>query len=505
MRFYLTTPIYYVNSTPHIGHAYTTAIGDMLVRHQRQRGADTFFLTGVDEHATKVWRVAQEQGLEPQEYADRIAVPWRELPERMNASIDFFIRTSDEGHKRFVREFLQRMYDNGDIYQDVYAGWYCVGCEEFKSEEELTQDGLCPIHLTKAEWIEEKNWFFRLSAYQERLLAIYDERPDFVRPDFRYNEARSFIAGGLRDFSISRAGQPWGIPLPWDESQVAYVWADALVNYLSALTYARPGEDLRERYWPAVHHLLAKDILRFHCVYWPAMLLSAGYEPPQQLFVHGYLLLDERKISKSLGNVVDPLELIDVYGSDALRYWMARAISFGQDGSASIEGIRERYDNELANDLGNLLSRTSAMLAQYRDGSLRRGDAEPPLDLKALGADVAERMDRFDVTGALDAIWEGVRALNQYVTAEAPWRLAKDEANAARLDGVLYNLVDGLTALTVALAPFLPDAAPRILEALCQPGDLDWARVRNGVAEEVDGIVAAKPLFPRIELSAPAA
>ena len=504
MRFYLTTPIYYVNSTPHIGHAYTTAIGDMLVRHQRQRGADTFFLTGVDEHATKVWRVAQEQGLEAQEYADRIAVPWRELPERMNASIDFFIRTSDEGHKRFVRDFLQRMYDNGDIYQDVYAGWYCVGCEEFKSEEELTEDGLCPIHLTKAEWIEEKNWFFRLSAYQDKLLALYDERPDFVRPDFRYNEARSFIAGGLRDFSISRAGQPWGIPLPWDESQVAYVWADALVNYLSALTYARPGEDLRESYWPAVHHLLAKDILRFHCVYWPAMLLSAGYEPPQQLFVHGYLLLDERKISKSLGNIVEPLELIDVYGSDAVRYWMARAISFGQDGSASIEGIRERYENELANDLGNLLSRTTAMIAQYRDGSLRQGDAEPPLDLAGLGADVAERLDRFDVTGALDAVWERVRALNQYVTAEAPWQLAKDDANHARLDGVLYNLVDGMTALAVALAPFMPETAPRILSALNQSEDLAWERVRNGVAEEIDGIAAAQPLFPRIELPAPA-
>ena len=504
MRFYLTTPIYYVNSTPHIGHAYTTAIGDMLVRHQRQRGADTFFLTGVDEHATKVWRVAQEQGLEAQEYADRIAVPWRELPERMNASIDFFIRTSDEGHKRFVRDFLQRMYDNGDIYQDVYAGWYCVGCEEFKSEEELTEDGLCPIHLTKAEWIEEKNWFFRLSAYQDKLLALYDERPDFVRPGFRYNEARSFIARGLRDFSISRAGQPWGIPLPWDESQVAYVWADALVNYLSALTYARPGEDLRESYWPAVHHLLAKDILRFHCVYWPAMLLSAGYEPPQQLFVHGYLLLDERKISKSLGNIVEPLELIDVYGSDAVRYWMARAISFGQDGSASIEGIRERYENELANDLGNLLSRTTAMIAQYRDGSLRQGDAEPPLDLAGLGADVAERLDRFDVTGALDAVWERVRALNQYVTAEAPWQLAKDDANHARLDGVLYNLVDGMTALAVALAPFMPETAPRILSALNQSEDLAWERVRNGVAEEIDGIAAAQPLFPRIELPAPA-
>jgi methionyl-tRNA synthetase len=505
VRFYLTTPIYYVNSTPSIGNAYTTAISDMLVRHQRQRGAETFFLTGVDEHATKVWRVAEEQGLGAQEYADRIAVPWRELAPRVNAEVDFFLRTSDEGHKRFVREFLQRIYDNGDVYEDVYSGWYCVGCEEFKSEEELTGDGLCPIHLTKPEWIEEKNYFFRLSAYQERLLALYDERPDFVLPDFRYNEARSFIAGGLRDFSISRAGQPWGIPLPWDESQVAYVWADALVNYLSALTYAREGEDLRDLYWPVAHHVLGKDILRFHCVYWPAMLLSAGYEPPQQLFVHGFLLLGDRKISKSAGNAIDPLELVDVYGADALRYWMARAVSFGHDGSASVDGIRERYENELANDLGNLLSRTTAMVAQYRGGSVRRGDADPPVDLAALGDDVAGRLDRFDVTGALDAVWDGVRALNQYVTAEEPWQLAKDDANEARLDGVLYNLVDGLTALAVALAAFLPETSPRILAGLNQPGELGWHRVRSGVAEEVDGIVAARPLFPKIELPAPAA
>ena len=355
------------------------------------------------------------------------------------------------------------------------------------------------------EWIEETNWFFRLSAYQDKLLALYDERPDFVRPDFRFNEARSFIAGGLRDFSISRAGQPWGVTLPWDESQVAYVWADALINYLSALTYAREGEDLRDRYWPVVHHLLAKDILRFHCVFWPAMLLSAGYEPPQQLFVHGYLLLDDKKISKSLGNVVDPLELIDVYGVDAVRYWMARAVSFGQDGTASIEGIRARYDNELANDLGNLLSRTTAMVARYRDGRLRRGDAAPAIDLDAIGNEAAARLERFDVTGALDTVWEGVRALNQYVTAEAPWQLAKDEANADRLDAVLYNLVDGLTGLTVALAPFLPESAPRILSALKQSGDLSWGRVRTGVAEEVDGIAAAEPLFPRIELPQAAA
>ena len=505
MRFYLTTPIYYVNSTPHIGHAYTTAIGDILVRFNRQRGADTFFLTGVDEHATKVWRVAQEQGLAPQDYADQIAVPWRELPRRLDADVDFFIRTSDEGHKQFVRDFLQRIYDNGDIYQDVYAGLYCVGCEAFKTEEELTPDGLCPDHLVAPEWIEETNWFFRLSAYQDKLLALYDAQPDFVRPDFRFNEARSFIAGGLRDFSISRAGQPWGVTLPWDESQVAYVWADALINYLSALTYAREGEDLRDRYWPVVHHLLAKDILRFHCVFWPAMLLSAGYEPPQQLFVHGYLLLDDKKISKSLGNVVDPLELIDVYGVDAVRYWMARAVSFGQDGTASFEGIRARYDNELANDLGNLLSRTTAMVARYRDGRLRRGDAAPAIDLDAIGNEAAARLERFDVTGALDTVWEGVRALNQYVTAEAPWQLAKDEANADRLDAVLYNLVDGLTGLTVALAPFLPESAPRILSALKQSGDLAWGRVRTGVAEEVDGIAAAEPLFPRIELPQAAA
>jgi methionyl-tRNA synthetase len=504
-RFYLTTPIYYPNAEPHIGHAYTTAIGDMIVRNHKQRGQETFFLTGVDEHATKVWRAAEAEGLTAQEFADRISVVWRELPARLHAENDYFIRTSDEGHKAFVRDFLQRMYDNGDIYEGTYTGLYCVGCEEFKSEDELTPEGLCPIHLTKPELIEERNWFFRLSAYQERLLQLYDERPDFVRPDFRFNEARSFIAGGLRDFSISRAGQPWGIPLPWDESQVAYVWADALVNYLSALTYARPGEDLRDTFWPVVHHLLAKDILRFHCVFWPAMLLSAGYDPPKQLFVHGWLLLDDQKISKSLGNVVDPLELIDVYGADAVRYWMARAVSFGQDGSASIEGVRDRYESELANDLGNLLSRTTAMVARYRDGAVTQVEADTPVDFGALRDDIAGRLDRFDVTGALDAAWDAVRRLNQYVTAEAPWQLAKDEANADRLDRVLYTLVDGLSALAVALHGFLPESTPKILAALNQPEDFAWERVRNGGVADTTGIAPAEPLFPRIELPSPAA
>ena len=366
MSFYLTTPIYYVNSTPHIGHAYTTIAADILVRHHRQRGEETYFLTGVDEHADKVARVAAEQGLTPKEYVDQIVGAWQELPARVNASIDYFIRTTDEGHKRFVQDFLQRIYDNGDVYQDVYAGLYCVGCEAFKNEDELV-DGKCPDHGIEPEWIEEKNWFFRLSAYQDKLLALYDERPDFVLPGFRSNEARSFIAGGLRDFSISRATQTWGIPIPWDPDQVAYVWADALVNYLSALTYA-PGADLR--FWPA-RHLLAKDILRFHCVYWPALLLAAGYEVPKQLFVHGYLNLDDRKISKSLGNVLDPLDLIDEYGVDPVRFWAARVVPFGQDGNVTLDSFRERYEGELGNDLGNLLSRTTAMIARYRDGELR--------------------------------------------------------------------------------------------------------------------------------------
>jgi methionyl-tRNA synthetase len=497
-RFYLTTPIYYVNSTPHIGHAYTTIAADILVRHHRQRGDETFFLTGVDEHAQKVYRVAQEEGIDPSEYLDRIVAAWRELPERLNASNDFFIRTSDDAHERFVREFVQRIYDNGDVYEDTYAGWYCVSCEAFYTESDLVE-GNCPIHGTKPEWIEEKNYFFRLSAYQQRLLDLYDARPDFVQPAFRYNEARSFIERGLQDFSISRAGQPWGVPLPWDESQVAYVWVDALPNYLSALTYARTGEDLTATFWPGCH-LLAKDILRFHCIYWPALLLSAGYEVPERLFVHGWLLLDERKISKSAGNVVDPLGLIDVYGADAVRFWCARAISFGQDGTASIDGLRERYERELGNDLGNLLSRTTAMIARYRRGELgSAGSAGRPFDADALREELIRLFDDFDLTRALDAIWQFVRELNRYVEDQKPWELAKNEAQAEELTATLYDLADGLVAVAVAVAPYLPETAPRILAALRQPPSLDWNRIRNGSAERASGIEPAPPLFPRIE------
>jgi methionyl-tRNA synthetase len=507
MTFYVTTPIYYVNDRPHIGHAYTTIAADILARHHKQRAEETFFLTGVDEHATKVWRVAEEQGLAAQVYVDRIAEAWRALPAQLNADTDFFIRTSDDGHKTFVREFLQRIYDNGDVYEDVYAGWYCVGCEAFKTPEELV-DGRCPLHNTEPEWIEEKNYFFRLSRYQDRLLELYDAQPDLVRPAFRFNEVRSFIAGGLHDFSISRAGQPWGIPLPWDESQVAYVWADALVNYLSALTYARPGEDLRDRLWPEVRHLMAQDILRFHCVYWPAMLLSAGYTVPKQIFIHGYLLLDELKISKSLGNAVDPLALVETYGADALRYWCARAVSFGQDGSASIGGIADRYERELGNDLGNLLSRTTAMIARFRGGAIPAAPGRTPEladEVAALNADVPAAIDVFDLTGAIDRLWSFVRALNRYVTEQKPWELAKDETKSDALDQVLFDLADGLRVCAVALSSYLPETAPKILAALGQPDDLRWEQVEYGRLLPARGIEAAAPLFPRLEPAADAA
>ena len=504
MRFYVTTPIYYVNDKPHIGHAYTTIAADILARHHRQRGEETFFLTGVDEHATKVWRVAQEQGLSAQAYVDQIAEAWRSLPPKLNAQTDFFLRTSDQGHKDFVRDFLQRIYDNGDVYEDVYAGLYCVGCEAFKTEDDLV-DGKCPLHNTEPEWIEEKNYFFRLSAYQDKLLELYGARDDFIQPQFRLNEVTSFVSGGLRDFSISRAGQPWGIPLPWDESQVAYVWADALVNYLSALTYARPGEDLRAAFWPEVRHLMAQDIIRFHCVYWPAMLLSAGYDVPKQIFIHGYLLLDELKISKSLGNAIDPLELIETYGADAVRFWCARAVSFGQDGSASLAGIADRYERELGNDLGNLVSRTTAMIAKYRAGRVPggpNGDAALRGSFAAIHDLVPGQIDAFDITGAIDRIWALVRDLNRYVTERAPWTLAKDEARADELDQVLYDLAEGIRVVAIALSAYLPETAPKILEALGQPVELGWERIAYGGFDQSATVAAAPPLFPRIESAA---
>jgi methionyl-tRNA synthetase len=500
MSFYVTTPIYYVNSTPHIGHAYTTIAADILVRHRRQRGEETFFLTGTDEHGSNIPRVAQEARLDLQEFVDRNAAAFQEMTVRVNASNDFFVRTTDERHKALVQEFLQRIHDRGHIFENTYAGLYCTRCEAFYAEDELV-DGLCPQHGIRPEYVEEKNYFFRLSAYQEPLLRLYDERQDFVLPRFRYNEARSFIERGLDDISVSRASQRWGVPVPWDTDQVVYVWVDALINYWSALAFARPGEDLRPRLWPEVRHLLAKDILKFHCVIWPALLLAAGLDVPKQLFVHGYLLLDERKMSKSVGNVIDPLDLIDVYGVDPLRFYLFRVATFGQDGSISVDGLHERYERELGNDLGNLLSRTTAMIARYRGGRLEPADVATELadGISRVREEGAARLDVFDVTGALEIVWELVRSLNRQVEQSAPWELAKDDARVADLDRVLYQLADGLRAVAVALAAFVPETSDRILAALGQPAELAWEGVTAGRAVAAEGIGAAPPLFPRVD------
>ncbi len=506
MSFYLTTPIYYVNSTPHIGHAYTTIAADILVRHRRQRGEETFFLTGTDEHGSNIPRVAEEAGLDLQEFVDRNAAAFQEMTVRVNASNDFFVRTTDQRHKDRVQEFLQRIYDRGDIFESVYAGLYCPRCEAFYTEDELVE-GLCPQHGIRPEFVEESNYFFRLSAYQEPLLRLYDERPDIVVPRFRYNEARSFIERGLDDISVSRASQHWGVPVPWDSDQVVYVWVDALINYWSALAFARPDEDLRPRLWPEVRHLLAKDILKFHCVIWPALLLAAELDVPKQLFVHGYLLMDERKMSKSVGNVIDPLDLIDVYGVDPLRFYLFRVATFGQDGSISVEGLHERYERELGNDLGNLLSRTTAMIARYRDGRLQPAEVSPELasEIDGVREAVAARLDEFDITGALEAVWELVRKLNRHVERTAPWEIAKDDSRAGELDRVLYELADGVRAVAVALAAFVPETSERILAALGQPADLEWDGVAAGRAAAVEGIAPAPPLFPRVDAPTAAA
>ena len=506
MSFYVTTPIYYVNATPHIGHAYTTIAADILVRHRRQRGEQTFFLTGTDEHGSNIPRVAEEAGLGLQEFVDRNAASFQEMTLRVNASNDFFVRTTDERHGARVQEFLERIRERGEIYEGVYAGLYCTRCEAFYTEAELV-DGLCPQHGIPPEYVEEKNYFFRLSAYQEQLLRLYDRRPEFVVPRFRYNEARSFIEQGLDDISVSRAGQHWGVPVPWDTTQVVYVWVDALINYWSALAFARPDEDLRPRLWPEVRHLLGKDILKFHCVIWPALLLAAGLDVPRQLFVHGYLLMDERKMSKSVGNVIDPLDLIDVYGVDPVRFYLFRVATFGQDGSISVDGLHERYERELGNDLGNLLSRTTAMVARYREGRLSPVAVSSELshEVDRLRTEVGARFDRFDLTGALEGIWELVRRLNRHVEQSAPWELAKDPARAADLDRVLYELADGLRAVAVALAAFVPETSERLLTGLRQPVDIAWDSFAAGRAVEAEGVEPALPLFPRVDAPSAAA
>jgi methionyl-tRNA synthetase len=506
VSFYVTTPIYYVNAQPHLGHAYTTIAADVLARHMRQRGEDTFFLTGTDEHGEPVADVAEREGIPPRELADRNVVHFKEMAAKVNASNDFFIRTSDPEHGAAVRAFMQELYDRGEIYPGTYEGWYCPRCADFKTEQEIVDGNKCPIHKIELNWEKEDNYFFRLSAYQERLEQLYAGQPDFVMPKERYNEAVGFIRQGLEDVSCTRARLRWGVKAPWDESQVFYVWFDALLNYLTALSYARPGEDLTERYWPADFHLIGKDILKFHAVIWPAMLMAAGVVLPRHLFIHGFLLMQGEKMSKSLGNVLDPFKVIDVFGTDALRYYCLREVSFGQDGSVSTEGFEARYNAELANEYGNLASRTLAMIARYRDGVLPQVEVRSPeltADLDGLAEAVRDHFDRAQMTAALEAIWSrGVRRLNRYVEEQAPWTLAKDGSDE-RLDQVLHGLAEGIRVVSVLLHPYMPDTTTRLLGALGHD-DLSLERATFGAVPGGAAVGKLPPLFPKVE-PAPAA
>jgi methionyl-tRNA synthetase len=515
--FYVTTPIYYVNAAPHLGHAYTTIAADVLARHHRQRGEEVFFLTGTDEHGEPVADAAHALGVEPQELADRNAERFKALAPRIGATNDFFIRTTDPQHMSVVQEILERVREAGHVYMGTYEGWYCPKCADFKAENEIDEGERCPIHHVPLSREQEDNYFFALSSFQEPLECLYAEQEDFVAPRSRYNEALSFIRSGLRDIPLTRHKLSWGVPVPWDHEHVFYVWFDALLNYYSALSYApappsavqpkrvvpraRVGQPfsqtLTSTFWPADVHLIAKDILRFHAVYWPALLMAADIELPKRVFVHGYLLMDGEKMSKSLGNVLDPFAVIDSFGSDALRFYLLREVPFGQDGSVSTASFEQRYGSELANDYGNLASRTIAMIVRYRDGLLVGGEPDRGLgeDFDGLAERVVELLDRVELTGALDEIWWRVRRLNRYVEEQAPWQLAKDPQRSRDLDRVLHTLAEGLRVVSVLLHPYLPDSTTKLLGALGAP-DLSLAGAAFG-AGAIARVEALEPLFPK--------
>ncbi len=498
MSYYVTTPIYYVNAQPHLGHAYTTIAADVLARHMRQRGEEVFFLTGTDEHGEPVALAAERAGVTPKELADRNAARFEALMPQLEASNDFFIRTSDPRHGERVQQVMQRVHDNGHTYLGTYEGWYCPRCADFKADNEIADGNTCPIHHIPLDREQEENWFFRLSAFQEPLERLLAEGSQFVQPATRLNEARAFVRQGLRDVSLSRGKLTWGVPVPWDPNHVFYVWFDALLNYVTALVFARDGDDVTDTFWPADVHVIGKDILKFHAVYWPALLMAAELELPRRLFVHGFLLMDGEKMSKSLGNVLDPFEVMERFGTDALRHYCFREVSFGQDGSVSTAGFEARYEGELANEYGNLASRTLAMIARYRDGVVPEAavDAELVSSFDGLSDEAAALLDEVQLSQALERIWLLVRRLNRYVEERAPWQLAKDPAQADALDETLATLAEGLRVATVLLHPYMPTTTDKLLAALGRPQrrfvDARWAE--RGWGGRVSAI---EPLFPK--------
>jgi methionyl-tRNA synthetase len=498
--FYLTTPIYYASSPPHVGSAYTTVVADFIARWHRMQGRKVFFLTGVDEHGARQLKAADEAGVGPQEYVDSVASRYRELWSALLISNDDFIRTTEERHKRGVVPFMELLQANDDIYTDRYEGWYCVRCEEFKTEGDVV-DGNCAVHGTPVEWLAEDNHFFRLSKYNDALIELYETNPAFLQPKRAYNEMYALLKQGLIDLPVSRR-ITWGIPFPGDPEQVVYVWVEALTNYLTAIGYGT--DDGYQRFWPAEVHLMAKEIVRFHAVIWPAMLMSAGLPLPMHVYAHGWLLAGGEKISKSGRGItqISPLEIVESFGVDAYRYHFVRGITFGgDDANFSLEDMEARYNAELANDFGNLVSRTLTMIDRYCEGVVPAGgmSEEPEEKLRATITGAYGKADAlveaFDVTGAVGEVWEIVRHANRYLVEREPWTLARDDANRDLVAGVLAVTAEALAALAVLLSPVMPVA--------CR--DL-WSRLGYGEDPHMgfpppsgNRIRTGEALFPRIE------
>jgi methionyl-tRNA synthetase len=508
-RFFVTTAIDYVNSRPHLGTAYEKVCADVIARYKRLCGIDTRFLMGNDEHSQNVFKKAAEDGLSPLAYCDQMAEEFVRTWKRLDISFDDFIRTTEPRHKVGVTAIAKRIYDAGDIYEGVYEGWYCVGCEAFKQDKDLV-DGRCPLHPTTVpQWITERNSFFRLSKYTQPLLDHFAAHPDFLLPDIRRNEILSLLRGGLEDISVSRAGQSWGIPLPWDPDSVVYVWFDALINYASAVGLGGEGADaeLFAKWWPADLHIIGKDITRFHSVIWPAMLMSAKLPLPRHIFGHGFMTLDGQRMSKSLGTIVDPIEAAERFGADPLRLYLVKEIAFGGDGDFSWERYDERYNVDLANNLGNLVSRVATMAATYRGGRLRAtgaGTDQLARVAEVVSTDYRNAMDRFLLHEGAAAAFRLIDAANEFIAATSPWKLAKDPAAADRLTQVLFDAAEAIRLAAVLLLPIMPTAAKEILRRVGADGDprLDRDGIWRTDGERV--LVQEGPLWPRHEKNAPA-